>query len=232
MKNNVNVAVIGSGYWGKNLIRNYSQMGALKVICDNNETLLDHFKKQYPDTDLCLSINDVLSRTDIHGVVIATPAEKHFSIAREALLAKKHVFVEKPLVLDENEALELIQLAKESHLILMVGHLMQYHPVFQRLKLLVVNGDLGRINYIYSHRLNLGKIRREENALWSFAPHDISMILGLAGDMPESVQCTGGNYLHKKIADVTIIMLKVTGCPSALKTRYGILRLKSHEIIR
>jgi predicted dehydrogenase/acetyltransferase-like isoleucine patch superfamily enzyme len=207
MKNNINIAVIGSGYWGKNLIRNYLQMGALKVICDNNETLLDHFKKQYPDMDICLSINDVLSRTDIHGVVIATPAEKHFSIAHEALLAKKHVFVEKPLVLDENEALELIQLAKERNLILMVGHLMQYHPVFQRLKSLVVNGDLGRINYIYSHRLNLGKIRREENALWSFAPHDISMILGLAGDMPESVQCTGGNYLHKKIADVTTTLM-------------------------
>jgi UDP-2-acetamido-3-amino-2,3-dideoxy-glucuronate N-acetyltransferase len=214
MTENVNIAVIGSGYWGKNLIRNYSQMGALKVICDNNETLLDHFKNQYPDTDVCISINDVLSRRDVHGVVIATPAEKHFSIAREALMAKKHVFVEKPLVLDETEALELIALAREHNLILMVGHLMQYHPVFQHLKSLVTNGDLGRINYIYSNRLNLGKIRREENALWSFAPHDISMILALAGDMPENVQCTGGNYLHKKIADVTTTHLTF---PSGMK---------------
>lgn len=203
MTSNVNVAVIGSGYWGKNLIRNYSQIGALKVICDNNEILLDHFKIQYPTTEGCISINDVLSRDDVHGVVIATPAEKHFSIAREALLAKKHVFVEKPLVLNENEAVELITLAKQYNLTLMVGHLMQYHPLFQHLKSLVARGDLGRINYIYSHRLNFGKIRREENALWSFAPHDISMILGLANDMPESVQCTGGNYLHNKIADIT-----------------------------
>jgi predicted dehydrogenase len=203
MKNNPGVAVIGSGYWGKNLIRNYSQIGALRMICDNNETVLDVFKKQYPDVDVCLTINDILSRKDIQGVVIATPAEKHFSIAREALLAGKHVFVEKPLVLDEAEALELIELAKQNKCVLMVGHLMQYHPLFQHLKALVAKGDLGRINYIYSHRLNLGKIRREENALWSFAPHDISMILSLAGDMPETVQSTGGNYLHKKIADVT-----------------------------
>jgi len=113
MTNKTNVAVIGSGYWGKNLIRNYSKLDALKVICDNNETLLEHFKNQYPTTEVCISINDVLSRNDVHGVVIATPAEKHFSIAREALLAKKHVFVEKPLVLDETEAAELITLAKK-----------------------------------------------------------------------------------------------------------------------
>jgi len=203
MKNNPGVAVIGSGYWGKNLIRNYSQIGALRMICDNNETVIDVFKQQYPNVAVCLSISDVLSRKDIQGIVIATPAEKHFGIAREALLAGKHVFVEKPLVLDESEAVELIALAKQNKRILMVGHLMQYHTLFQHLKTLVANGDLGRINYIYSHRLNLGKIRREENALWSFAPHDISMILSLAGDMPETVQSVGGNYLHKKIADVT-----------------------------
>jgi UDP-2-acetamido-3-amino-2,3-dideoxy-glucuronate N-acetyltransferase len=203
MKNIPGVAVIGSGYWGKNLIRNYAQIGALRIICDNNETVLGVFRKQYPDIEVCLTINDILPREDISGIVIATPAEKHFPIAREALLAGKHVFVEKPLVLDENEAVELIELARKNKRILMVGHLMQYHPLFQHLKELVYKGDLGRINYIYSHRLNLGKIRREENALWSFAPHDISMILALAGEMPETVQSTGGNYLHKKIADVT-----------------------------
>ena len=203
MREKVNVAVIGAGYWGKNLLRNYHELGSLKIICDKNEDLFDHFKKQYPDTEICIALNDVLSREDIHGVVIATPAETHFSIAREVLLSNKHVYVEKPLVLLESEAVELIQLAKERNLVIMVGHLLQYHPVFQRLKILVESGDLGRINYIYSNRLNLGKIRREENALWSFAPHDISMILALAGEMPESIQCTGGNYLHKKIADVT-----------------------------
>lgn len=189
------VQVIGE----KNLIRNYSQIGALRMICDNNETVIDVFKQQYPNVAVCLSISDVLSRKDIQGVVIATPAEKHFGIAREALLAGKHVFVEKPLVLDESEAVALIALAKQNKRILMVGHLMQYHNLFQHLKTLVANGDLGRINYIYSHRLNLGKIRREENALWSFAPHDISMILALAGGMPETVQSVGGNYLHQKL---------------------------------
>jgi UDP-2-acetamido-3-amino-2,3-dideoxy-glucuronate N-acetyltransferase len=214
MEEIANIAVIGAGYWGKNLLRNYSDLGSLKIICDKNETILEHLKKQYPDAEVCIAINDILSREDIHGVVIATPAELHFSLAREALLSNKHILVEKPLVLHEDEAIELIQLAEERNLTIMVGHLMQYHPVFQRLKALVENGDLGRINYIYSHRLNLGKIRREENALWSFAPHDISMILTLAGDMPESVQCMGGNYLHKKIADVTTTHMEF---PSGLR---------------
>ncbi|MBN1550255.1 Gfo/Idh/MocA family oxidoreductase [bacterium] len=214
MGKNANIAVIGAGYWGKNLIRNYAGLDALKIICDKNEIVIENFKKQYPNTEICFAVNNVLSRNDIQGVVIATPAETHFSIAREALLSDKHIYVEKPLVLHENEATELIQIAEERNRIIMVGHLMQYHPVFMRLKSLVENGELGRINYIYSHRLNLGKIRREENALWSFAPHDISMILALAGDMPESVQCTGGNYLHKKIADVTTTHMEF---PSGLR---------------
>jgi UDP-2-acetamido-3-amino-2,3-dideoxy-glucuronate N-acetyltransferase len=197
------VAVIGSGYWGKNLVRNYYELGALKLICDKNETVLAGFKKQYPGVDTCLALHEVLSRKDIDGVVIATPAETHYTLAREALLVDKHVYVEKPLVLDEREGEELIDLALERKRVLMVGHLLQYHPAFVRLKELVSKGDLGRINYIHSHRLNLGKIRREENILWSFAPHDISMILSLAREEPESVMTTGGFYLHKKIADVT-----------------------------
>ena len=204
--NNTNassVAVIGSGYWGKNLVRNFHQLCALKLICDKNETLLAQFREQYPDVETCLALNDVLSQEEIQGVVIATPAETHHTIAREALLAGKHVYVEKPLVLQEEEGEELIALACERKRVLMVGHLLRYHPVFVRLKELTDSGELGRINYIYSHRLNLGKIRREENILWSFAPHDISMILALAGEDPESVLATGGNYLHRKIVDVT-----------------------------
>jgi UDP-2-acetamido-3-amino-2,3-dideoxy-glucuronate N-acetyltransferase len=203
-----NIALVGSGYWGKNLVRNFHHLGTLKLICDKNETLLDEFKEQYPDVDTCLAFNEVLSCKEVEGVVISAPAEVHFSLAREALLAGKHVYVEKPLTLVEEEGEELISLAKEKNLVLMVGHLLQYHPVFIRLKGLVKKGDLGRINYIYSNRLNLGKIRREENALWSFAPHDISMILSLAGEIPETVFATGGNYLHKKIADVTTTHLE------------------------
>ena len=197
------IAVVGSGYWGKNLIRNYHQIGVLKVIGDHNETVLTEFARQYPDVEPCMAFSDLLSRDDISGIVIATPAETHYHLAREALLANKHVYVEKPLVLDSSHAEELIAIAGERDRILMVGHLLQYHPAFECLKSLVSSGELGRINYIYSNRLNLGKIRREENILWSFAPHDISMILSLAGEMPEAVQTTGGAYLHQKIADVT-----------------------------
>jgi UDP-2-acetamido-3-amino-2,3-dideoxy-glucuronate N-acetyltransferase len=186
----------------------------LKLICDSNEVLLEKFKAQHPGVETCLAFNDLLADEDIKAVAIATPAETHFSLAREALLAGKHVYVEKPLVLDESEAEALIALAEEQNLILMVGHLLQYHPVFHRLKELASSGELGRINYIYSHRLNLGKIRREENILWSFAPHDISMILSLAGEEPESVIATGGNYLHRKIADVTTTHLEF---PSGLR---------------
>ncbi len=208
------LGLIGAGYWGRNLIRNFHQLGALRVICDKNDPPLAQFQEEYPDIDVCLSLNEALSRSDLRGVAIATPAETHFSIAREALLAGKHVYVEKPLVLFEREAEELISIAREKSLVLMVGHLLQYHPVFVHLKKMAQSGMLGRINYIYSHRLNLGKIRREENILWSFAPHDISMILSLAGEEPESVMATGGNYLHRKIADVTTTHLEF---PSGLK---------------
>ncbi|MFC1869111.1 Gfo/Idh/MocA family oxidoreductase [Thermodesulfobacteriota bacterium] len=214
MKEQPNIAIIGSGYWGKNLVRNYNQLGALKLICDKNETLLTRFREQYPEVETCLALNDVLARDDINGVVISTPAETHYTLAREALLAGKHTLVEKPLVLDEQEGEELIALAKENKCVLMVGHLLQYHPVFVRLKELAKSGELGRINYIYSNRLNLGKIRREENILWSFAPHDISMILTLAGEEPETVSATGGNYLHRKIADVTTTHMEF---PSGLR---------------
>jgi UDP-2-acetamido-3-amino-2,3-dideoxy-glucuronate N-acetyltransferase len=197
------VAVVGGGYWGKNLVRNFHNLNALKMVSDRSEAILSSLKDQFKGLDTCLALTDVLTRDDIEGVVIATPAETHFNIARESLLAGKHVYVEKPLVLREEEGLELIDIAKKNSRVLMVGHLLQYHPVFVRLKEMALAGALGRINYIYSNRLNLGKIRREENILWSFAPHDISMILSLAGEQPERLMTTGGNYLHQKIADVT-----------------------------
>jgi UDP-2-acetamido-3-amino-2,3-dideoxy-glucuronate N-acetyltransferase len=197
------VAVIGTGYWGDNLVRNFHQLGALKLLCDKNESVLEKFHSDYSDLETCIALADVLNRSDIEGVVIATPVETHFHLAREALLSGKHVFVEKPLVLIESEGRELIDIAEQNNRVLMVGHLLQYHPVFVELKKMVHSGELGRINYIYSHRLNLGKIRREENILWSFAPHDISMILSIAGEEPGSIMTTGGYYLHQKIADVT-----------------------------
>ena len=208
------VAVVGSGYWGKNLVRNFHQLGALALVCDRSQASLAQVAQQYPGVDTCLALSEVLGRGDLDAVVIATPAETHHALAKECLLAGKHVFVEKPLVLRESDGQELIELAREQGRTLMVGHLLQYHPVFVRLKQMVAAGELGRIHYIYSNRLNLGKIRREENILWSFAPHDISMILSLAGELPELVFATGGNYLHQRIADVTTTHLEF---PSGLK---------------
>ena len=205
---NKNIAVIGAGNWGRNLIRNFSELHALAAVSDKSASVLKEMRKLYPSCEFYPSLKDVLSHPKVEAVVIATPAETHFLLAREALLSGKHVFVEKPMTLTEKDAEELIALAKEHNLILMVGHLLQHHPVFVKLKQIASAGELGRIHYIYSHRLNLGKIRREENILWSFAPHDISMILALAGEEPESVLVTGGNYLHKKIADVTTTHLE------------------------
>ena len=141
------------------------------------------------------------------GIVVATPAETHGLIVREALLAGKDVFVEKPLCLSTSDGMEITALAGEKHRVLMVGHLLWYHPAVRKLKELVDSGELGRILYVYSNRLNLGKLRREENVLWSFAPHDISLILGLLGEIPHHVQAQGGNYLHQEIADVTVSTL-------------------------
>ena len=208
------IAVVGSGYWGKNLIRNYSRIGALRVICDRDEGILSGFRKQYGEIDACTSLDEVLSRKDVAGIVVATPAETHYALGKRILAAGKHVYIEKPLVLKERHGKELIRLAAEKGLVLMVGHLLQYHPAFILLKEMVSSGQLGRINYICSNRLNFGKIRREENILWSFAPHDISMILSLAGEEPEAVYAIGANYLHQKIADVTTTHLEF---PSGIK---------------
>jgi len=208
------LALVGSGYWGKNLARNFEALGALGVICDKNEAVLAAFREKYPAVRTCLAFSDILADPAIRAVALATPAETHFRLAREAMLAGKHVYVEKPLALEMAEAESLAALAEERGLVLMVGHLLQYHPAFIRLLAMARAGELGKINYIQSSRLNLGKIRREENILWSFAPHDVSMILALADEDPESVLAVGGNYLHEKIADVTTTHLKF---PSGLR---------------
>jgi UDP-2-acetamido-3-amino-2,3-dideoxy-glucuronate N-acetyltransferase len=202
------LALVGGGYWGKNLIRNFRALDVLSIVCDRDEDALERALKRYPGLEVTKSYADLLNRPEIEAIAIATPAELHYNQAREALLAGKDVYVEKPLALSRVEAEELVALADQHDCILMVGHLLQYHSAFLRLKEVIQAGHLGRVDYIYSHRLNLGKIRREENALWSFAPHDISMILSLAGEMPEAIFATGGNYLHRKIADVTTTHMK------------------------
>jgi len=202
-----NIAVIGTGYWGKNLVRNFYNLGALRTICDSDPDAVNKFLKMYDGLQGTTSFADVLADPAIQGVAISTPAATHATLAREALLAGKDVYVEKPLCLSEDEGIELNKIAREQGRILMVGHLLWYHPVVLKLKELIDNGELGRIQYIYSNRLNLGKLRREENVLWSFAPHDVSVILGLTGEMPESVRAQGGNFLHSRIADTTMTIL-------------------------
>lgn len=210
----IKISVVGAGYWGKNLVRNFHALGALHSICDTDAERLEAWGKDYPDVRRVSAYSGILKDTEIQAVAIATPAETHANLVREALLAGKDVYVEKPLCLTVEEGIEINRLAKQEGRILMVGHLLWYHPAVLRLKDLIDSGELGRIQYIYSNRLNIGKIRREENILWSFAPHDISVILGLLREMPEQVQSQGGNYLHQKIADTTVSLLSF---PSGVK---------------
>jgi UDP-2-acetamido-3-amino-2,3-dideoxy-glucuronate N-acetyltransferase len=199
----LSVGVVGAGYWGKNLLRNFHNIGALKAFCDSNQEAVDAYAAQYTEVQSYTDYAQLLA-SDIQAVAIATPAETHEDLVRQALEAGKHVFVEKPLCLNAEKAEELKAYAEREGLTLMVGHLLLYHPAFQALLALVRSGSLGKINYIYSNRLNLGKIRREENALWSFAPHDVSMILQIANAMPEQIVATGGHYLTPGIADTTL----------------------------
>lgn len=195
------VALLGCGYWGRNLMRNFHALGALAAVCDPDTATAGPIVEQYGVA--LRPVDAVIADPEIDAVVIAAPAELHFALARRALDGGKHVFVEKPLALTLDEGGLLVQAAAAHDRILMVGHLLQYHPVFERLTQIVREGRLGRLQYIYSNRLNLGKVRREENILWSFAPHDISMILCLAGEAPSEVSAMGASYLHEMIADVT-----------------------------
>ncbi len=208
MSNRLRLALVGAGFWGKNLARNFHDLGVLKIICDASEEALQSSKKKYPEVSTTISFSDVLVRQDIDAVVISTPAELHHSLARDSLLAGKHVFVEKPLAMKATEGEELVRLSHETGKILFVGHVLHYHPAIKTIKNLLKEGKLGKLQYIYSNRLNLGKFRREENILWSFAPHDISVILSLVQEEPACVYARGSNILHPKIADSTLTHLK------------------------
>jgi UDP-2-acetamido-3-amino-2,3-dideoxy-glucuronate N-acetyltransferase len=195
------IALIGAGYWGKNHLRVLKELKVLSLVCD-----LDENKKQ-EYSNFTSNISDVFNEESVKGVVISTPAATHFQIAKQALLAGKHVLVEKPLALSVKEAEKLISLADEKKLVLMVGHILRYHPAFIKLKEIVKTGELGDIRYIWSNRLNFGKIRKEEDVLWSFAPHDISIILDILGE-PKKINATGKAYLQKNIADTTLSVLE------------------------
>lgn len=200
-----NIAVVGCGYWGKNLVRNFAELGVLHTICDTDRDVLRQLAARYPGANAEIEYHRVLQNDEVKGVVIAAPAALHYSMAKEALAADKDVLVEKPLALRVEEGRELVELAEGKGRILLTGHLLEYHPAVVKLKALVDRGELGKIRYVYSNRLNLGKFRTEENILWSFAPHDISVILLLlGGEMPHEVSAHGGYYLSHDVADVTL----------------------------
>jgi len=197
------VAVVGCGYWGKNLVRNFFELGALRTICDPKQQVLEEARAKYA-VDTVADVEDVLSDIEVDAVVIAAPAAQHYDLARRSLAAHKDVYVEKPLALRASEGRKLAAFASVQKNILMVGHILQYHPAILELKKLIREGELGQIQYIYSSRLNLGKLRTEENILWSFAPHDISAILYLLDESPVRVSSHGGSYLNSQIFDTTL----------------------------
>jgi predicted dehydrogenase len=201
-----NIAVIGCGHWGKNLVRNFAELGALAAVCDPNDQLAQSYADKYNIANL--SFAAILANASVEGVVLAVPAPLHASMAIEAMNAGKHVYVEKPLAMNRVEAEAMIESAKENGIQLMVGHLLQYHPVFMAVRGLVESGKLGALSYIYSNRLSFGKVRSEEDVIWSFAPHDISMILSLTGQEPEVVRTESSCILQPDIADTATVHME------------------------
>ena len=209
-----NVALIGAGYWGKNLVRVFYELGALKIICDLNKKILAERKKEYPNLKTTTDFKEILKDKRIKAIVISAPAALHYKFAWQSLLAGKDVFVEKPLALKIKEGEELVKLAKKKKRILMVGHLLLYHPAVIKLKDLIKKGKLGEIRYVWSNRLNFGKLRKEENVLWSFAPHDIAVIIDILGK-PKKAIAVGKSYLQKNISDITLSSLEFAGNKAA-----------------
>jgi predicted dehydrogenase len=205
----VHLAVVGAGGWGFNHARTFDQLAdcTLQTVVDKDDKALARVAKSFHGLKTEKDYGPVVQRKELDAIVVATSAESHYEIAKAALTAGKHVFVEKPLVLRVEEGEELIQLAEAGNLVLMVGHLLLYHPAVQKLKEYVDGEELGQIYYMYSSRINLGKVRTTENALWSFAPHDISVMLFLTGLMPNLVSATGQSYLNPGVEDVTFFTL-------------------------
>jgi UDP-2-acetamido-3-amino-2,3-dideoxy-glucuronate N-acetyltransferase len=217
----VSTGLIGLGYWGKNLYRTLSGLGVLRIACDSDPSVVAAYRTNSagrdgraagsslpPPPHFTSSPDDLFCNRDIEAVAIATPAATHYALVRRALLEGKDVFVEKPLALTVDEGSELVEIAEKNRRILMVGHILQYHPAVRKLAELISSGGIGKVQYIYSNRLNIGKLRTEENILWSFAPHDISVLLMLLQEEPVAVHAFGGDYLNKGIFDTTLTTLE------------------------
>ncbi|MBI1745182.1 MAG: Gfo/Idh/MocA family oxidoreductase [Acidobacteria bacterium] len=206
----VGVGIVGAGYWGINLVRNFAQLPSARLLacCDLDADRFDRIRAAGGPVFCTTRLEELLANSEVEGVIIATSAAHHAAVARQCLLAGKHVFVEKPLTLNAEDAKMLVHLAEERRRVLMVGHLMQYHPGTEMLKQLIEKGELGEIFYLYSQRLNLGIVRKDENALWSFAPHDLSVILYLFGEEPLDVTARGESYIQPGIEDVVFVNLR------------------------
>jgi predicted dehydrogenase len=209
MVEKVRVAVVGCGYWGPNLVRNFQALPEAQLVacCDLDQAALTRMGQLYPHARLISEAEQLFADPTVDAVAIATPARSHYALARAALLAGKHVLVEKPLAMTSGEARALTELAREQGRVLMVGHVFEYHPAVQYIKGMLDAGDLGQVFYLYSTRVNLGRVQQDINALWSIAPHDISILLYLLGQMPEKVSAQGASFLNGRVEDVVFLTL-------------------------
>ena len=205
----IKVGVAGIGGWGKNLARNFDVMpeADLRYVCDTDPGRLAQAERQHPGVQATSEFSRLLDDPELEAVIIATTAPTHYPLCKAALEAGKDVFVEKPFTLKSSDAAELVQIAQARDRVLMVGHLLEYHPVVERLRKMIVGKELGQMYYIYSQRLNLGTVRKDENSLWNFAPHDISSIMYMLGRKPTDVSARGQSYLQPGIEDVVFMTL-------------------------
>jgi predicted dehydrogenase len=202
------VGVVGLGYWGPNLARNFDELGALGALCDLDAGLRERFAARHPNARAYADYDELLADDSIDGVVIATPVPTHYALAKQALEAGKHALVEKPPAMRAAEMEELVELARERERVLMPGHLLLYHPGVQKLKELIDAGELGDVLCVYGNRQNLGKIRRDENALWSLGVHDLSVVLYLLDEEPSDAIAHGRDFLSEGVEDVVFCYLR------------------------
>ncbi len=207
---NVRIALIGCGYWGPNLARNFSQVehGELAVCADLDDKALARLQRQFPQVEMTTDVMAVLARPDIDAIALATPARTHATLALQALAAGKHVFVEKPLAMNTTDAQAMVAAATAQQRTLMVGHIFEYHPAVRYIKDLLDSGELGDLYYLYSTRVNLGRVQTDINALWSIAPHDVSIMLHLVGRLPAHVTARGQSFLNGTVEDVVFVTLE------------------------
>jgi predicted dehydrogenase len=208
----VKVAVVGCGYWGPNLARNFYQLPDAELVacCDLDPGNLERMQALYP-CDFTTDVGTILSDPEVEAVALATPVGTHHKLARELLLAGKHVLVEKPLATSSEQAQELIDLARQQDRVLMVGHVFEYNPAVLKIKALIDEGQIGRVYYLYSNRVNLGRVQSDINALWSIAPHDVSIALFLLEQIPERVSARGACYLNGRVEDVVFVSMFFPG---------------------